>query len=85
MGAVDAEGVSVPLCALRYKPVENHPDPEAGSPLIVSRVLAEALPERGDLVFAEGFVRDEQGRIIAARCLRGLDAGAQMPKGGASP
>ena len=50
-------------------PVEGLPDPEDGVLLIVSRLVAKAVPYRRD-VFAPGeAVRDRTGRIIGARGL----------------
>jgi hypothetical protein len=50
-------------------PVTGLPDPVPGVALIVSRLVAEAVPDRGD-VFAPGeLIRDSTGRIIAARGL----------------
>lgn len=40
------------------------PDEQEGVFYIVSRITAEALPERTDLRMVDGTVRDESGRII---------------------
>lgn len=40
------------------------PDEQEGVVYIVSRITAEALPERTDLRMVDGTVRDESGRII---------------------
>jgi len=40
------------------------PDEQEGVCYIVSRITAEALPERTDLRMVDGTVRDDSGRII---------------------
>lgn len=47
------------------------PEPD-GTPLIVSRQVAEACPERGDLFVVDEAVRDDAGRVIAALGLASL-------------
>lgn len=54
---------------LRLGRVENLPDPRPGVLLIVSRVIAEALPDRTDLVIPDEMIRDDQGRIVGCRAL----------------
>jgi len=59
----------LPVTVEALGPVEGLPAPEDGVGLIVSRLVAEAVPERAD-VFAPGeAVRDGAGRIIGARGL----------------
>ena len=45
------------------------PDPLGGTAYVVSRMVAEAAPHRGDLYFPMDVVRDEQGQILYARSL----------------
>ena len=45
------------------------PDPTGGTGYIVSRLLAEACPERGDLYFPLGLVRGTAGQPAYARRL----------------
>ena len=61
-------------------PVVGLPDPEPRTALIVSRLVAEAVPHRQD-VFAPGeLVRDASGRIVGARGLcRVVPATIQYP------
>jgi len=40
------------------------PDKQEGVLYIVSRITAEALPNRDDLLMVDGTVRDDDGRII---------------------
>ena len=61
---------SVPLVDLSVRKVVDLPDPEDGTLYIVSRPVALALAgTRADVVVPDDFVRDDQGRIIAARRL----------------
>ena len=45
------------------------PDPLGAIAYVVSRMVAEAVPHRGDLYFPMDVVRDEQGQILYARSL----------------
>ena len=64
---------SVPLVDLSVRKVVDLPDPEDGTLYIVSRPVALALAgTRADVVVPDDFVRDDQGRIIAARRLARL-------------
>ena len=49
--------------------VENLPDPQDDTLLIVSQVVFEACGDRSDLVFPADFVRNAAGAIIACRAL----------------
>ena len=49
----EEDGVEMPL-----------PDKQEGVLYIVSRITAEALPNRDDLLMVDGTVRDDDGRII---------------------
>ena len=61
---------SVPIVDLAVRKVVDLPDPEDGTLYIVSRPVALALAgTRADVVVPDDFVRDDQGRIIAARRL----------------
>lgn len=50
-------------------PVEGLPEPEDGIVYIVSRIVAEAVPHRRDVVAPGEAVRDSAGRIVGARGL----------------
>ena len=66
---VRSGGVDVPTVVVTYEDVvEDLPDPAPGVVLIVSRVLAAAVP-RADLVFPAGEVRDPGGRMIGCQAL----------------
>ena len=47
----------------------NLPSPREGVTMIVSRLVAQAAPERSDLEFPTDMVRDESGRTIGCRSL----------------
>ena len=71
---------AVPVVAISYGNIENLPEPRGGVALLVSRVVAERLPGRDDLVFADDFVRSEDGRVVACRRLaRFADDSASRP------
>jgi hypothetical protein len=67
-----AEDGGVPVNTTATGAVTGLPDPRPGRYLLVSRQVAEALPERGDLLVVDDTVRDEQGRIVGARALASL-------------
>lgn len=63
-----------PVCGLPVVDVHpgaalDLPDPEPGVTLLVSRVMALAVPERRDLVFPFGEIRDDGGQIVAVSSL----------------
>lgn len=66
-------GATVPVVTVRPGAVEGLPAPQPDTMLIVSRMVAEAAPERRDLVVPHGLVRDGQGRVVGCAQL------AQVP------
>jgi hypothetical protein len=54
---------------VRGDTIENLPPPRDGVLLIVSRLVAEAAPERGDLLFPDDTVRNKKGAVVGARGL----------------
>ena len=50
------------------------PEPEPGTLYITSRAVAEHFPDRTDLVWPDGLVRDAEGAVVAARRLGCLHA-----------
>lgn len=56
-----------PTFSTTYGVVEGLPEPEPGTFYIVSGLVKSALATRTDLLQPADFIRDEQGRIIAAR------------------
>jgi len=79
-GTVDLNGLTVPLLQVTASHVSGLPAPEQGILLVVARVVAEAAPERDDLVVPYEPVRDPQGAVVGCRSLarivvaRGRDA-----------
>lgn len=63
------EVAGVPVLRISTGEVVGLPDPMPGVTYLVSRVLAAAMPERQDLVFPFGEIRDEGGRIVAVEAL----------------
>ncbi len=69
VGTVTVYGHEVPLVAQGFGKVSDLPAPETGTIYVVAALVAQAATERTDLAFPTDFVRDDQGRIIAARAL----------------
>lgn len=69
----DGKRIPVRVNRVNYsKDVTNLPAPQAGVGIIVSQLVAQALPERDDLYFPHEVVRDESGRIIGCAALAQL-------------
>jgi len=70
-GTMAVEGIEVPVTAYSGDPHVDPPlpDEQEGVLLLVARVVAEAVPGRGDLVVPDGLVRDEAGRVVGCRAL----------------
>ena len=62
-------GVDIPVTKSVFGKVEGLPAQEAGTILIVSRLVADACQDRNDLYFPDDLVRDEQGRVTGANSL----------------
>lgn len=58
---------NVPLFRVSLGDVENLPEPQENTFYIVSRMVAEALPHRKDLLIPTELVRDQEGRVIGCR------------------
>lgn len=67
---------SVDVWYAEPREVVDLPPFERGTLLIVSRYVAEQCRDRPDLLIVEDTVRDEQGRVVAARALATLNARA---------
>jgi hypothetical protein len=66
---VDEEEWRCPVMAVTYGAVQDLPDEVDGTVYIVARMVAEALPERRDLVFPLFPVRDADGRVTGCEAL----------------
>lgn len=71
----------LPRTQMRYGDVTGLPDAEPGTIYVVSQLVVGALPERADLAFPAGLVRDDEGTIIGFRFLARSDAGVQKEGG----
>lgn len=60
---------NIPINRVFLGEVENLPEPKEDTAYVVSRVVAEACPDRNDLFVPDETVRDEKGRIIGCRAL----------------
>ena len=68
-GHVFVEDMPVPTVRITAGSAVDLPEPEPNTLLIVSRVIAEARPDRTDLLVPYDLVRDEAGRVVACRSL----------------
>lgn len=78
-GEVTVGDVTVPIARIHYADVEDLPAQKHGVHLVVSLLVAQAAPDRPDLLVPIGQVRDEQGRIIGCRGLGRLSSAPQAP------
>ena len=65
VGSVDG----IPINRTVFGAVEGLPDPQPGTYYIVSALVAQACPDRHDLLLPDDTVRDDQGRIVGCRAL----------------
>lgn len=63
------EIAGVPIVRQQYGQVQDLPEEEAGTYLIVSALVQAAATVRRDLLIPAQLVRDEAGRIIGCRAL----------------
>lgn len=57
----------IPINQTEFGEVSGLPEPAPGVYYIVSALVAQALPQRDDLLIPDDVVRDEAGRIIGCR------------------
>ena len=67
--SVEINGSAAPLIDIVYTDVDDLPTPEPGVLLLVSRVTAQVLSWRDDVVFPLDEVRNNQGQIVGCRAL----------------
>ncbi|SHJ67755.1 hypothetical protein SAMN02745244_03023 [Tessaracoccus bendigoensis DSM 12906] len=65
-----------PLTLLSYGLADGLPEATAGVVFVVSQLVVGAHPEREDLVFPAGLVRNDEGDIVGFRYLARPGAGA---------
>ncbi len=63
------KGIKIPLTRTQFGETENLPPQREGIYYIVSNLVAQANPDRRDLLIVDDTVRDEQGRIIGCKSL----------------
>jgi hypothetical protein len=68
-----ANGVRVPVVRIDYQDPVDLPSPETGTLLVVSQLVARALPDRHDLRVPTDLVRDRTGAITGCRALARFD------------
>jgi hypothetical protein len=66
------DGAEVVVTRVTYGSLENVPVAKDGVKYVVSRLAAEAAPEREDLLVPGPGVRDAQGRIVGCKGLARL-------------
>jgi hypothetical protein len=66
---VFVDAVPVPTVRVVGGAAVDLPEPVPGTLLIVSRVIAEACPDRTDLLVPYDLVRDEAGQVVGCRRL----------------
>jgi hypothetical protein len=59
----------IPVVRLTYGPLEDMPEPAPGTWYVVSRLIADACPDRDDLLVPVSLVRDASGNPIGCRAL----------------
>ena len=69
VNTVAVDGIAVPVNQTRFGEVSDLPDPQPDTIFVVSALVAQVVPEWQDLFIVDDAVRDNQGRLIAARAL----------------
>lgn len=72
VGSVQVDGHNIPVHHVAYGDPTGLPEPQDGTIYVVSRVVADRVG-RADVMVADDFVRDDQGRIVAAKALARVD------------
>ncbi len=68
-GEIEMEGKKIRITAMKYGEVMNLPEKQEGVIYIVSPLVCQALPDRGDLYIVNETVRNEKGFIIGCKSL----------------
>lgn len=69
IGEIMLGDATLPVYRSTLGAVEGLPDPAEDTVYIVSSLVAQAVPDRDDVLFPDELVRDENGRVIGARAL----------------
>lgn len=59
----------IPITKTKFGEVQGLPEPNDGTAFVVSRMVAESLPGRRDLLIPNESVRDKDGNIVGCRSL----------------
>lgn len=68
-GVFEANGLAFNHTEQEFGDIINLPEEQEGTFFIVSRIVADAAPERKDLAIVNDLVRDEQGLVSHARSI----------------
>lgn len=69
---IELNGLTIPINTTTFGDVEGLPEPQEGTVYVVSMLVAQALPNRKDLLIVDDTVRDAQGRIVGAKAFAKL-------------
>ncbi|MCY4128087.1 MAG: hypothetical protein OXG15_02465 [Gammaproteobacteria bacterium] len=70
LGTTVIDGHPVEINRVAYGDVEGLPDPQRDTFYIVSRIVAEACPDRVDLLVTGKAIRNGSGSVVACEGLR---------------
>lgn len=59
----------IPFYKASYGQVENLPDPQEGVIYVVSALVAQAVPDRNDVLIPFDSIRDQNGKIVGCKAL----------------
>ena len=68
----DTDGASIPVNHVQLGQTNGLPEMTPGVMLLVSRVVAEAVRDRDDILITDESIRDHDGRIIGCKALAHL-------------
>ena len=68
-GTVHTTDGPVALATVDFGEVRDLPNPQPGTLYVVSRLVADMVPNRDDVAFPDDVIRSEWGRVITARVL----------------
>lgn len=66
---ITVRGLEIRISEVKYTHVYNLPEPLKDTLYVVSQMVAQACPERSDLLFPYDIIRNEDGTIFACKSL----------------
>lgn len=63
------DGLPVPVNRTQLGEVVGLPDPQDDTVYVVSSLVAQAVPDRADVLIVDDAVRDDMGNVIGAKAL----------------